>query len=255
MLTVISRPGAATETAPAISSGETLGRPSTFSVMWMPWQYLEISLMRAMILCTALESAETFGGLTSYLITPVPPTRPDKTFEEGPPGAPVDPRAVPVLPVGTSRLPPGSPSAVLVALYGEAPRVLMIVKSGKLRRHAGEVAFPGGRAEPQDADLLETALRETREELGLEVERARVRGELAPVRTLGSNFAVMPFVAALDRLPQLSPSGEVDRVLRIPLGPLLETADPERGTFEFGGRVIWGASARILQQLAGGARA
>ncbi len=167
----------------------------------------------------------------------------------------MDPRAVPVLPVGTSRLPPGSPSAVLVALYGEAPRVLMIVKSGKLRRHAGEVAFPGGRAEPQDADLLETALRETREELGLEVERARVRGELAPVRTLGSNFAVMPFVAALDRLPQLSPSGEVDRVLRIPLGPLLETADPERGTFEFGGRVIWGASARILQQLAGGARA
>ena len=164
--------------------------------------------------------------------------------------APVDP--YPVLPVGTHRLPPGSPSAVLVALYGRAPRVLMIVKSAKLRRHAGEVAFPGGRAEPRDADLLETALRETREELGLGVGRARVRGELAPVRTLGSNFAVMPFVAVLDGLPPLEPSGEVDEVLRMPLGPLLRSADPGRGTFEFGGRLIWGASARILQQLAGG---
>lgn len=209
--------------------------------------------MRRTVLRTASESAETFGGLTSYLSTGLPAAGPDKTFEEGPFPGPVDPRAVPVLPVGAHRLPPGSPSAVLVALYGKAPRVLMIVKSGRLRRHAGEVAFPGGRAEPRDADLLETALRETREELGLAVGRASVRGELAPVRTLGSNFAVMPFVAVLDRLPPLEPSGEVDCVLRAPLGPLLRTWDPGRGAFEFGGRPIWGASARILQQLAGGA--
>ena len=156
----------------------------------------------------------------------------------------------PVLPVGTHRLPPGSPSAVLVALYGRAPRVLMIVKSAKLRRHAGEVAFPGGRAEPRDADLLETALRETREELGLGVGRARVRGELAPVRTLGSNFAVMPFVAVLDGLPPLEPSGEVDEVLRMPLGPLLKTGGPSLSEFKFREHVIWGASARILAQVA-----
>lgn len=153
-------------------------------------------------------------------------------------------------PPGRARMPPGVPSAVLVVLYGAEPRVLMIVKSPQLRQHAGEVAFPGGRAEPQDADLLGTALRETREELGLEVGRGSVVGELEPVSTFGSNFAVMPFVAALSGLPQLAPSGEVSQILRIPLGPLLDTADAGRGTFEFEGRVIWGASARILLQVA-----
>lgn len=154
------------------------------------------------------------------------------------------------------RLPPGRPSAVLAVLYGPEPRVLMIKKSDRLRQHAGEVAFPGGRAEEGDGGLLGTALRETREELGLDVERGRVVGELEPVSTLGSNFAVMPFVAALPRVPELRPSGEVAEVLRIPLGPLLETgrADPGRGpgalSFSFEGRVIWGASARILEQMA-----
>lgn len=156
-----------------------------------------------------------------------------------------------------SSLPPGGlPSAVLAVLYGEGPRVLMITKSRRLRQHAGEAAFPGGRMEEGDGDLLDTALRETREELGLGVGRADVVGSLEPVSTLSSGFAVMPFVAALGRLPELRPSGEVDEVLRIPLGPLLDTmrADPEHGpgacSFSFEGRVIWGASAQILAQVA-----
>lgn len=149
-------------------------------------------------------------------------------------------------------MPAGAPSAVLAVLYGPAPRVLMIKKSDRLRQHAGEVAFPGGRMEDGDAGLLETALRETREELGLEVGRASVVGSLEPVSTLGSNFAVMPFVAALPGIPELHPSGEVAEVLKMPLEPLLETehADSRGIFFSFEGRVIWGASARILEQMA-----
>lgn len=147
-------------------------------------------------------------------------------------------------------MPPGVRSAVLVALYGRGTGILMIKKSARLRRHAGEVAFPGGRAEPADADLMETALRETREELGLCVARCRVVARLLPVRTLGSNFAVMPFVASLPSLPPLEPSGEVQEALRIPLGPLLKTGGPSLSEFRFRGHVIWGASARILAQVA-----
>lgn len=152
-------------------------------------------------------------------------------------------------PVGRLHLPPGRPSAVLVVLYGPEPGVLMIKKSPDLRLHAGEVAFPGGRAEPQDGDLIETALRETREELGLDAGRGSVIGELEPVSTLGSNFAVMPFVAALRRLPPLEKSGEVAEILRVPLGPLLGAGGGGR-RFVFGEHVIWGASARILEQVA-----
>lgn len=154
--------------------------------------------------------------------------------------------------MGGAGMPPGRPSAVLAVLYGPVPYVLMIKKSDRLRQHAGEVAFPGGRMEDDDSDLLETALRETREELGLDVGRASVVGSLEPVSTLGSNFAVMPFVATLPDIPELHPSGEVAEVLRMPLRRLLETesTDSRGRSFSFEGRVIWGASARILGQMA-----
>lgn len=151
-------------------------------------------------------------------------------------------------------------AAVLVAVYGDPPRVLLTEKPGDLRVHAGEVSFPGGKPEGGDADLLGTALRETREEIGLDAPRASIVGQLAPVRTLDSGFTIHPFVAALGGEPRAAEGPEVARVFRPPLGPLLATMapDPARGrgsgeemlVFTFDGGEVWGASARVLGQVA-----
>ena len=152
------------------------------------------------------------------------------------------------------------PASVLVVIYGSEPRVIMTEKPRSLKIHAGEISFPGGKREGRDRDPLDTALRETAEEIGLAVRREQVIGQLASVTTLNSGFVISPFVAVLDDIPTLSANPEVQEILRIPLEPFLKTMadDPAREhrllegmyTFEHGGRIIWGASARILRQIA-----
>ena len=113
--------------------------------------------------------------------------------------------------------------------------------------------------DPGDANLLDTALRETREEIGLAVPQQSVVGQLVPVSTLSSGFVIVPFVAVLDSVPALRANAEVDEILHIPLAPFLQTmaadADPAHGApgdmraFTYRGRTVWGASARILEQV------
>jgi len=151
-------------------------------------------------------------------------------------------------------------ASVLVIIYGTEPKVLMIEKSKKLNIHAGEIAFPGGKWIEDDNDLLETALRETREEIGLNVSRKNVIGQFENVVTLNSGFTISSFLSVLDDIPQLKTNLEVKSVLHIPLIPLLETLsddqDPnhksiqEMYKFTYKDKVIWGASARILKHLA-----
>lgn len=155
---------------------------------------------------------------------------------------------------GASRL-----SSVLIIIYGGPPKILMTKKASHLKIHAGEVAFPGGKLDGCDADLLCTALRETREELGLDIPRSLVIGQLEPVRTLNSNFTILPFVCVVESLPEITRNREVDRVLHIPARPFLKTLqddlDPghnairEMYTFTFGEHLVWGASARMLKQV------
>ncbi|ABK77569.1 NTP pyrophosphohydrolase [Cenarchaeum symbiosum A] len=152
------------------------------------------------------------------------------------------------------------PAAVLVVIHGAEPHVVMTEKPASLRVHAGEISFPGGKPEDGDADLLHTALRETREEIGLDVPRGAVTGQMGPVVTLNSGFVITPFVAVLDCIPGLAANEEVERIFEVPLGPLLRTeaadTDPdhhaiqEMSVFTFGDRTVWGASARILGQAA-----
>ncbi|MFQ5572667.1 MAG: NUDIX hydrolase, partial [Nitrosopumilaceae archaeon] len=79
-------------------------------------------------------------------------------------------------------------ASVLVLIYGSVPKVLMTKKSKTLKTHAGEISFPGGKWDQKDEDLLTTALRETKEEIDLEIKLEQITGQLKPVRTLNSGF-------------------------------------------------------------------
>ena len=90
---------------------------------------------------------------------------------------------------------------MLVPLFADAAGALHAVFTERredLRRHPGEISFPGGRREPQDPDLLSTALRETHEEIGLPPDRVELLGALQPTPTFVTNYAIYPFVGLID---------------------------------------------------------
>ncbi len=163
-------------------------------------------------------------------------------------------------PLTEARLPENAKSsAVLVVLYTRhrQPHVLLIQRSDQLRRHAGEISFPGGFFEEPDGTLLTTALRETREELDLDIPASQVLGLLPEVQTL-TGFTISPFITILDELPlcRRNPD-EVQKVLEIPLLPLLSTHHREMGyppkkqmvAYWHLEHRVWGATAKILHQI------
>ncbi len=157
------------------------------------------------------------------------------------------------------------PAAVLVPLFvaaNEEPHAVFTRRGTGLRRHAGEISFPGGRRDPGDADLSDTALREAEEEIGLARAEVRLLGRLEPTPTWVTNYVIHPFVGLIPpgRAWELSPQ-EVDAVLELPLEALREgrtRTRMERRGIEFetdayvvGEHLIWGATARILENLLG----
>ena len=151
-------------------------------------------------------------------------------------------------------------ASILVVIYGESPLVVMTEKPKHMKFHAGEISFPGGKLDSTDSNLLETALRETSEEIGLNIKPDQVIGQLEPVITLNSGFTILPFVSVVDEIPPLSANAEVEKIFHIPLESFLKTMandpDPthnliqEMYTFEYQGNIVWGASARVLKQIA-----
>ncbi len=153
-------------------------------------------------------------------------------------------------------------SAVLVALYidHDGLRAVLTERRHDLRRHAGEISFPGGRHDDGDPDLLATALREAHEEIGLAPDAVEVLGALQPTPTIATGYAIYPFVALIDRglTWTLSPR-EVAEVLELPLTEVLAGYDRRRltrrgipirtDTYVVGDKLIWGATARILADL------
>ena len=150
-------------------------------------------------------------------------------------------------------------SSVLIIIFDDSPKILMIKKPITMNHHGGEIAFPGGKISNEDYDLLDTAIRETQEETGIIVNREDIIGQLKPVTTLNSGFTILPFVCILDEIKELTPNSEVDEFLEIPLMPLLQTLakdlDQEHNsiqemyTLTFEKHLIWGASARMLKQI------
>ncbi len=150
-------------------------------------------------------------------------------------------------------------AAVLVILFNKNSKahVLMTKRALHLKIHAGEISFPGGVVELEDKHLMHTALRETMEEIGLEVNPSQVIGCLPMVQTL-TGFEVTPFVAILQSLPKLNVSeDEVHEILEMPLTALLSTQQRDIGykpsqemvVYWYGCHRIWGASAKILRQI------
>ena len=150
-------------------------------------------------------------------------------------------------------------ASVLIVIYGKEPFVVMTKKPKDLKFHAGEISFPGGKPEDNDSDLLDTALRETSEEINLTINRDQIIGQLEPVVTLNSKFLILPFISVVDTIPKLASNAEVDKIFHIPLEPFLKTVandpDPahkriqEMYTFEYQKHIVWGASARMLKQI------
>jgi 8-oxo-dGTP pyrophosphatase MutT (NUDIX family) len=153
-------------------------------------------------------------------------------------------------------------AAVLVALYLERDRLLAVLTKRRenLRRHPGEISFPGGRHDADDADLLVTALREAHEEIGLPPEAVKVVGALQPTPTIATGYRVYPFVGWIDPGRTWKPSPrEVAEVLELPLAELLAGYSRRRllrrgipirtDTYVVGDNLIWGATARILADL------
>ena len=154
------------------------------------------------------------------------------------------------------------PAAVLVpVLAGDDLTVLLTERTGHLKAHAGQIAFPGGRIEPHDAGPLAAALREAEEETGLPQTCVEPLGYLEPYRT-GTGYLITPVVALVDRDFPLRPDpAEVESVFEVPLAFLMNEANHRidarvwRGAerrfyaIDYEQRYIWGATAGIIRAL------
>jgi 8-oxo-dGTP pyrophosphatase MutT (NUDIX family) len=129
-----------------------------------------------------------------------------------------------------------------------------------MRRHPGEISFPGGRQDPEDANLCATALREAHEEIGLEPEGVELIGALQPTPTIATGYAVYPFVGLIEPGQTWRPeAAEVALVLELTLADLRAGYARRRltrrgvpfrtDTYVVGDHLVWGATARMLADL------
>ena len=152
---------------------------------------------------------------------------------------------------------------MLVPLFLDAdgaPRVVLTRRREDLRRHPGEISFPGGRSEENERDFRLTALREAHEEIGLDPADVEIIGALQPTPTIATGYAVYPFVGMIEpgRTWTLS-AREVAQVLELSLSDLRAGYERRRllrrglpirtDTYQVGEHLIWGATARMLADL------
>jgi 8-oxo-dGTP pyrophosphatase MutT (NUDIX family) len=153
-------------------------------------------------------------------------------------------------------------AAVLVPLYlsGGALHAVFTKRRDDMRRHAGEISFPGGRQDEHETDLRQTALRESEEEIGLDAGDVELIGALQPTPTIATNYAVYPFVGLIEPGRTWRPSAaEVAEVLEFPLHRLREGYARRRllrrgvpfrtDVYCVDEHLIWGATARIVADL------
>ncbi len=155
------------------------------------------------------------------------------------------------------------PAAVLVPVYRQQGQyyILFTKRTETVRDHKGQISFPGGAYEPGDETLVDTALRESAEEIGLAAEGVELLGELDDIST-ASSYIVAPFVAAIPWPYQFKVDPrEVAKIIKAPISALLkkdclrEETVVSRGeplvtmAYNYNGDIIWGATYKILQQF------
>jgi len=155
------------------------------------------------------------------------------------------------------------PSAVLLPIYNKEEQcyILFTRRTERVKEHKGQISFPGG-ARQDGESLLETALRESREEISLSPADVEVLGELDDTVTVVSNYVVTPFVGVIPWPHNLKADGwETDEIIEAPIAALLDKNSREDRDeviegkavtsyyYHYGDRVIWGATARILHQF------
>ena len=153
-------------------------------------------------------------------------------------------------------------AAVLIAVRPVLETVILTKRSARLKHHPGQIAFPGGKKDPTDATLIDAALREAHEEIGLPAACVDVLGVLPTHQTV-TGYEMTPILAILtadyDPIPE---AGEVSEVFEVPLAHLIKPENyriegrhwrgqrREYYTVPYGPYYIWGATARILRELA-----
>lgn len=155
-------------------------------------------------------------------------------------------------------------SAVLIPIFekDDGLHVVYIRRSNRVAFHKGQVSFPGGKRDPDDADLRQTALRESWEEIELRAEDVTIIGQLDDIRTATSNFVITPFVGLIPYPYTFKESDfEHDEVFDVPLKALATEARVRKVEsildgqpaisyfYDYAGRTIWGATATITTQL------
>ncbi len=155
-------------------------------------------------------------------------------------------------------------AAVLVPVFSKdgVPHVLMTRRRDDLRLHPGQISFPGGRVDPGDADAQAAALREAEEEIGLAPAHVEILGRLGEALVVTSGFRLTPWVGVVPYpYPYVAQPDEVAGLVEFPVADLLAPGSHRVGTreafgmvhevhtFDVGGEVVWGASARILHEL------
>jgi 8-oxo-dGTP pyrophosphatase MutT (NUDIX family) len=153
-------------------------------------------------------------------------------------------------------------AAVLIPLYpkGEELVAVFTERRGDLRRHAGEISFPGGRQDEPGEDLRATALREAEEEIGLRPSEVELVGALPPTGTFVTGYRIHPFVGLIEPGHTWTPQeSEVEQVLELSLADLRRGFEMQRllkkgvpiktPTYTVDGHFVWGATARIVQAL------
>jgi len=155
-------------------------------------------------------------------------------------------------------------SAVLIPIFYKQGEyyILFTKRTEKVKDHKGQISFPGGAYEEEDVALVNTALRECTEEIGLPVETVELLGELDDMPTVGTGYLISPFVATIPwPYPLKVDPREVKEIIEVPISALLdkdclrEETDTLDGQviptyfYHHQGEVIWGATARILKQF------
>ena len=156
------------------------------------------------------------------------------------------------------------PSAVLVPIYYKQGQyyILFTKRTERVKEHKGQISFPGGAYQEGDWTLIDTALRECAEEIGLMAEEVEVLGKLGDTLTETSNYIISPFVGLIPWPYQFKVDGwETEEIIEVPISALMDKDCLRQETkiiggqavasyfYHYQGRVIWGATAGILHQF------